>query len=231
VFKAYSIFAAELTPDEADQSDEGTGLDWQPPADQLFPNSMSNVEEIHLYRSHISENGIRVLTRACKRLRVLSLQWGKTLVFTRGFNFYGNAILEAIKLHFASLVEILIDSTEDALMESCGDVETGVFGDWLLRCDKLERLTIYLEVLYGNENYERNSSSHPLSILLPASLTSLSLGLGTLAHGAELQATKDNVLGLLRQCGPKGRFSRFKELQLPDCIIKTDEQGLMVLAS
>lgn len=123
----------------------------------------------------------------------------------------------------------MIGSTEDTLVKSYGDVDPGVFGDWLLRCGKLERLTINPEVLYGDENYEINSSSHPLSGVLPAGLTSLSLGLVTRSHGAELRATKDNVLGLLRQCGPKGRFSRLKELQLTDCMMKADEKQIFMV--
>lgn len=94
VFKAYAMDAQGLTLDEADQPGTGTAI--QPPADKLFPNGTSNVEEIRLYRSHISENGLRVLTRACKRLRVLILQWGQTFVPVTGFNFFGNAVLQAI---------------------------------------------------------------------------------------------------------------------------------------
>lgn len=234
MFKAYFLDAQGLTLDEADQSATGTAL--QPSADKLFPKGTSSVEEIHLYRSHISENGLGVLTRACKYLRVLVLQWSQTFVPGRGFSFFGNAILEVLKLHFASLEEIMIDGTDYTLVNSYGDVDSGVFGDWLLRCDKLQRLTIDLEVLYGDENYQNNSSSYPLSLVLPAGLTSLSLtslclGHGTMSQGPDIQATKNNILGLLRQCGQKGRLSRLKEIQITGYITNADEkQDLMILA-
>lgn len=224
--------AQGLTLDEADQSATGTAL--QPSADQLFPNGTSNVEEIHLYRSHISENGLRVLTRACKRLRVLVLHAG--LVPVPGSNFFENAIFEAIRLHSASLEDIFVDNIGDTLVGSYGDVDAGALGDCLLRCDKLERLTIGIEAIYGAENYEKNSYSHPLSVVLPAgltslSLTSLSLELGDVSQGPYIQATKDNVLGLLRCCGPKGRFSRLTKIHLTGFTMKADEkQDLMVLA-
>lgn len=232
VFKTYFVVAEGLTLDEADQSGTGTAL--QPPAAQLFPNGTSNVEEIHLYRTQISENGLRVLARACKRLRVLVLQWGRNfdININRGFSFFGNAILEAIKLHFASLEEILIEGTKDTWLNIHGDVDTGEFGDWLLRCDKLQRLTINFEILYGVDNYENNSSSYPLSAVLPAGLTSLCLRLVTLSHRTDIQVAKDNLLGFLRHCGPSRRFSRLKDIQLTYKYMGVDdEKDLMVQAN
>lgn len=225
MFKAYGMDARGLTLDQADQSATGTAL--QPSADQLFPNRTSAVEEIHLYWSHISENGLRVLTRACKRLRVLVLQWTWNNEDIHDFSFLGDAILDIIKLYFNSLEEILIDSTLG--VESYGDVDSRAFGDWLWRCEKLQRLSIDLEVLYGDENYENNSSSYPLSLVLPAGLTSLCLRHGT--KSTSIQATTDNVLGLLRCCGPKGRFSRLTKIHLIEFIMDADEKrDLIVLA-
>lgn len=230
VFKAYFMDASGLTLDEADQS--GTAL--QPPADQLFPNGTSNVEEIHLYRSHISENGLSVLARACKRIRVLVLQWGRTFIRVNGFTFFSTALLEAIKLHFSTLEEILVESTGDTsadYYDNVRNVDVEAFGRGLSRCDKLERLTIDLEILYGDDDFDGNSSSYPLTDLLPSGLTSLSLGLGIMSLEPQLQATRENVLGLLRQCGPKERFSRLRTLQLTDCIMKSSkEQDFVILA-
>lgn len=224
VFKAYGMDASGLTLDEADPSGSGTAL--QPPADQLFPNGTSHVEELHLYLAYISENGLRVLTRACRRLRVLILEWASCLTTLVDFDFSGNAIADAVKLHSDSLEEISINShdiTRDLWKEFNSDVDPGVLGSCLLGCDKLERLTIDLEVLYGGpEVFEENSFNHPLSEFLPQGLTSL--GLSFVQLEVEAAATRENVLGLLRQCGPDGRLSRLKRLQLTDYITDYDEE-------
>lgn len=227
VFKAYAMDAAALTLDEPDPS-SGTAL--QPLADQLFPKGTSNVEEIHLYRSWTTENGLGVLTRACRCLRVLALQWensGNYSGMPSGFS--GRAMVDAIKLHSASLEEISIDTTgySEEFFEDY--ISPEILGDCLLRCDKLERLTINLEVLYEyREAYEENSSSFPLSSVLPPGLTSL--GLSFVPRRAEaLRATKDNVLELLHQCGPNGQFSRLKRLQITDFTTEFDTEGDIVV--
>lgn len=223
-FKAYGMDASGLTLDEADPSGSVTAL--QPPADQLFPNGTSPIEELHLYQACISENGVRVLTRACRRLRVLILEWRSYLITSVDFDFSGNAVADAIKLHSASLEEISIDSDEitaDLWKDFTCDVDPGILGDCLLRCDKLKRLTIDLEVLYGGPDvFQEHSFNYPLSEVLPQGLTSL--GLNFVQVEVEAHATKDNVLGLLRQCGPNGRFARLKKLQLTDYITDFDEE-------
>lgn len=228
VFKAYSMNAQGLTLDEADQSGTGTAL--QLPADQLFPNGTSNVEEIRLYSSYVSVNGLRVLTRACRRLRVLILEWGPDFWDVYDFTF-STALLDAIKIHSYSLEEISVDGLGMTLIDHYGAVDPEQFESWLLRCNKLERLAINLDMLYGDENFERNSSSYSLAKILPNSLSSLTLGFGITLHGGLQQATKDNVSEFLCQCGPKGRFSRLRRLQLIDCMMDFDKnQDLMTLA-
>lgn len=228
VFKAYSMDAEGLTLDEADQSGTGTAL--QPPADQLFPNGTSNVEEIKLYWSYVSANGLGVLTRACKRLRVLVLEWGPNFwnVYDSTFS---TALLEAIKIHSDSLEEILVDGIGRTLIDLHGAVDPEPFEAWFLRCNKLERLAINLEILYGDEDFERNSFSYPLAKILPTGLSSLTLGLGITMHGGLQQATKDNVSEFLCQCGPNGRFPKLRKLQLMNCMMDFDkDQDLTILA-
>ncbi|KAL2279901.1 hypothetical protein FJTKL_13053 [Diaporthe vaccinii] len=206
VFKALAMHVAGLTLDEADPLGSRTAL--QPPADHLFPNGTSSVEELHLYRSFITDNGLRVLTRSCRRLRVLTLEptWNDFLV---NFELSFESIAAAIRLHSSSLEKILI---ANPYPDGFVDVDPGSLGDCLLSCVKLESLVINLVMLYGREYYDNNSPTPPLSELLPPGLTDLGLSiLPSLAGG---QATKDNIVGLLRHCGPKGRFSRLNKIDL-----------------
>lgn len=213
MFKAYNMDAAGLTLDEPDP-DPFSRTALQPPADQLFLKG-SNVEEIYLYRSCASESGLRVLTRACRCLRVLVLQWeNSSLCPSVDFDPSGYALANAIELHSASLEEVSIESTQGS-WEIEGDflIPAGL-RDSLLLCKNLERLTIDPEVLYGDEEaYEENSCIYPLSLLLPPGLTSLTLSFVPRRKEA-LWATRHNVLELLSQCGPNGRFSRLKKLEL-----------------
>lgn len=225
MFKAYNMDAAGLTLDEPDPFSR-TAL--QPPADQLFLKG-SNVEELYLYRSCITENGVTVLTTACRCLRVLVLQWENSSFFPSINNDSpGYALANAIELHSASLEEVSIASTEGSWE---GFLIPAALRDSLLLCKKLERLAIDLEVLYGDgESYEENSSSSPLSFLLPPGLASLTLSFVPRRKGA-LGATKDNVLELLRQCGPNGRCSGLKKLELRDFIAEVDaREDFIVMA-
>lgn len=199
-----------LTLDVADPLGPRTAL--QPSADLLFPNGTSSVEELHLYRSYMTENGLSVLTRSCRRLRVLILQskWND------GFDdfdseLYSESIVAAIRLHSASLEKILVESSHD-YDDNFDDSDPGSLGDCLLSCVKLESLVINLVMLYGRQYYDTNSSTPPLSELLPPGLTDLGLSIyPSLARGQE---TKDKIVGLLRQCGPKGRFCKLKKIDL-----------------
>lgn len=223
VFKAVAMDVAGLTLDEADPSGSRTAL--QPPADQLFPDGTASIEELHLYRSFITDNGLRVLTRSCRRLRVLTLEpeWNH---FLSNFELSFESIAAAIRLHSASLEKMLI---ENPYPDDFIDLDPGSLGDCLLSCVKLESLVINLVMLYGREYYDNDSPTPPLSELLPPGLTDL--GLSILPSLAGRQATKDNIVGLLRQCGPKGQFSRLKKIDLIGSSTESmEDQEIVALA-
>ncbi|KAG6355927.1 hypothetical protein INS49_015311 [Diaporthe citri] len=228
VFKALGMDIAGLTLDVADPLGSRNAL--QPPADHLFPNGTSSVEELHLLNgSLVTDNGFRVLTRSCRRLRVLILQseWNDTRDIL-----YSESIAAAIRLHSASLEKILIEGSDD-YDDYLSDSDPGSLGDCLLPCVKLESLVINLVVLYGREHYDNNPSPTPLSELLPPGLTDLGLSfrIRKFPPSGAGQATKDNIVGLLRQCGPKGRFSRLKKIDLVgDSAEFMEDQEIIALA-
>ncbi|KAJ0116993.1 hypothetical protein J7T55_003408 [Diaporthe amygdali] len=227
VFRAYAMEAAGLTLDEADPSGSGTAI--QPLADQLFPNGTSDVEELHINRSFITDNGIRVLTRACRRLRVFILQWGGSLVSEEESEFSSESIANAISLHADSLEEVWIDCYEDLWVQYCDNADPGSLGDCLVHCNKLKHLAIDLVVLYGLDDYDQNCASQPLSKVLPPSLISLRLAFEPASAGD--QVTQENLVDLLRECGPKGRFPSLKNLDLTRCMNETEDyQDLLALA-
>lgn len=217
---------AGLTLDEADPLGSRTAL--QPPADQLFPNGTSSVEELHLYMCFVTDNGLSVLTRSCRRLRVLTLQsrWAEYFDH-RVVELSSESIVAAIRLHSASLEKIFIESCRDP--DEFEESGPGSLGDCLLSCDRLESLVINFVVLYGREYYDNNSYHQPLSELLPPGL--ITLGLSNFPSSARSQATEDNIVGLLRQCGPKGRFFRLKKIDLVGSFTEfMEDQEIIALA-
>lgn len=224
VFKALDVRAPGLTLDEADPSGSMTAL--QPRQDHLFPNRTSGVEELHLFRSFISHNGLSVLARSCRRLRVLILQWEWNNA-SPDSDLSSESIAAAIRLHSASLEKISIESSYAP--NDSDESDPGNLGDCLLLCDKLKSLSIDLGMLYGREYYDDNPSTRPLSEVLPPGLTNL--GLSILPYLAGVGATKDNILGLLRQCGPKQRFSRLKNIAFIHCSdVYMADQEIVALA-
>lgn len=230
VFKAFRMEIAGLTLDMADPLGSRTAL--QPPADHLFPNGTSSIEELHLHESLVTDNGLSVLTRSCRRLRVLILhsEWDDT-----PDNFYSESIAAAIRLHSASLEEILIEGSKD-YDDHFEDSDPGSLGDCLSSCVKLKSLVINLVMLYGRKHYNNNSSTLPLSEVLPPGLTDLGLSIfpscaGKFPYLSRRQITKDNIVGLLRQCGPKGRFSRLKKIDLIGAVTEyMEDQEIIALA-
>lgn len=226
VFKAHLLLAEGLTLDEADSSGSMTAL--QPPPDQLFPDRTSDVEELHLYRSFMSDNGLSVLSRSCRRLRVLILEW-KWLDASFAPDLSSKSIAAAIRLHSSSLEKISIMGFYRYDPDNPDESDPGGLGDCLLLCDKLKSLSIDLGVLHGGEYYDDNSSTRPLSEVLPPGLTNL--GLSILPSLAEVRATKDDILGLLRQCGPKQRFSRLKKIAfIHSSVVYMADQEIIALA-
>lgn len=204
VFKALGIEFTGLTLDQADLSGSGTAL--QPSADLLFPNRTSGVEELHLYQSYVSNHGLSVLTRSCRRLRVLVLQyeWNDELS--------SESIAAAIRLHSQSLEKIVIESSY--MRDGFSGSNLGSLGDCLLCCNELESLVIDLAMLYDRQDCN-NLSTPTLSEMLPPGLIHLAIAI--LPPFAAVQATQDNVVGLLRQCGPGGRFFKLKSIDFIGC--------------
>lgn len=224
VFKALGIEFTGLTLDQADLSGSGTAL--QPSADLLFPNGTSGVEELHLYQSYVSDHGLSVLTRSCRRLRVLLLQYDWNDIIATGFELSSESIAAAIRLHSTSLEKIVIESSYDR--GGFSRSYPGSLGDCLLCCNGLESLVIDLAMLCRRQYYN-NSSTPTLSELLPPGLTHL--GISIFPPLAGVQATQDNVVGLLRQCGPEGRFFKLKSIDLIGCSTEyMEDQEIIALA-
>lgn len=147
---------------------------------------------------------------------MLALRW-EWSDHIAGSELSNDSIASAIRLHSASLEELLIggsdqlDDDEEEL-DVVDKFDPGSLGDCLLSCDKLETLLINLERLYGRESHDQNSTCQPLTEVLPPGLVRLGLSISPLLAGG--QVIKDKILGLLHQCGPGGRFLKLQEIGL-----------------
>lgn len=156
---------------------------------------------------------------------ILRYEWND--IIATSFELSRESIAAAIRLHSTSLEKIVIESSYDHGHFS--GFKPGSLGDCLLFCNELKSLVIDLVMLYGRQYYDNNSSTPPLSELLPPGLTHL--GISILPSLAGVQATQDNVMGLLRQCGPEGRFSKLKSISFIGCSTGyMEDQKIVALA-
>lgn len=193
----------------------------------------STIEELILEESEIriSPAGIDALMGACKVVRKLVLHWGRGAAGPPGDGeFLQAAMGSAIARHGATL-ETLEFKPNEAQVSTDKENETGSLKDRLSSFTVLKDLTIHMACFYGGgqalSTTNRGSVAQTrLADLLPPCLERLALAgdaetpVSTLASEAVLERAglRLQIIALLHQCGPVGRFSRLKRVQLPEWV-------------
>lgn len=201
--------------------------------DEGLSTGTSTIEEVILEESEIriSPAGIDALMGACRVVRKLVLHWGRGAGGPPGDGeFLQEAMGSAIARHAATL-ETLEFKPNESQVGTDKENETGGLKDRLPSFTALKDLTIHMACFYGGgqalSTANRSSvAQNRLADFLPPCLERLALAgvpetpASTLGSEAVLECAglRLQIIALLHQCGPDGRFSRLRLVQLPEWV-------------
>lgn len=190
----------------------------------------STIEELIFEESEVGiwPAGIDALMNACKVVRKLVLHWGRGASEGQDDGrFLERAMGSAIARHAATL-ETLEVKPNQSQVSTAKDNEAGSLKDRLSSFSALKDLTIHMACFYGGRHPSATTDGVPvarkgLSEFLPPRLERLALmGESVPSTSAdsllEAKSLRLQILALLQACGPDGRFSSLKLIQLPEWV-------------
>lgn len=194
-------------------------------AGDAVPTGTSTIEELIFEESEVGTwpAGIDALMSACKVVRKLVLHWGRGASEAKDDGrFLEKAMGSAIARHAATLETLEIKPNE-AQISTVKPNEPGSLKDQLSSFLVLKDLTIHMACFYGGT---RSSVAHKgLADYLPPCLERLALVGGpepstgiSSKDGVQRPSLRLEIMALLHQFGPGGRFSNLKLVQLPEWV-------------